>query len=316
MVTALSGTGVASAATVPAERVSGLPTGSAYVALGDSYAAGYGLSHATRQPVRACGQTADDYPHRIAKRLGLKLTDVTCAGATTADVTNRSQFRGAAPQVSALGRSTRLVTLTIGGNDSDLFSTAASCLALTSSGPVFSGKNAPSCRSRLVEHGVDSLRQKIDGQTAAGIGRAIAAVQRHAPNARIVVVGYPAIFPNAAHTPKHGCFRSAFDAASIAGVFPTNSFPFTRTDVKYLNGVQRDLDRVTARAADRAGVQYVSTFRATESRSACSTKDALVSGVSFTASANLAHIDLDAGALHPNERGAAYLARRTVTALQ
>jgi lysophospholipase L1-like esterase len=280
-----------------------------YVALGDSYAAGYGLSDPTGKPVPACGQSKHDYPHQIAKALDLHLTDVSCAGADSGNVVSYPQD-GAAPQVDALSASTRLVTLTIGGNDADLFATASSCLALTATGPVFSGRDAPSCKSRLVHNGVDSLRASVNGPVRQGITSAIDAVKSAAPNADVIVIGYPAIFPSRAATPKHGCFRSALDLASLGGDFPANSFPFTNTDTRYLAGIQRDMDSVTRTVARQAGVTYVSLLKATEKRSACSTKRALVTGVTLTASDNLQKINLAVGALHPNSAGAAYMARR------
>jgi lysophospholipase L1-like esterase len=292
-----------------------LPAGSEYVALGDSYAAGYGLGDPTGRPTPACGQSSRDYPHRIAKQYGLDLIDVTCAGATSADVVSSHQYRGAPPQIRALSDSTRLVTLTIGGNDSGLFSTAASCLALTPTGPVFAGRDEASCRSTLVQNGVDSLTAKIDGTVQAGVLHAIEAVRQAAPNATVIVVGYPAIFPNAANTPKRGCFRSALDVASLTGAFPRDAFPFTNTDTRYLNGVQARLDQVTASAAEAAGVAYVSNFRSTQARSACATRGAYVAGVTLSATPSLRRIDLVPGALHPNRAGEAYLARRASSAI-
>jgi lysophospholipase L1-like esterase len=291
-----------------------LPLGSQYVALGDSYAAGYGLRHPTKRPVPACGQSADDYPHRLAARFGLALTDVSCAGATTKNVVSRSQS-GAPPQVEALTTDTRLVTLSIGGNDADLFGTASSCLALSARGPVFSGRNADDCRSTLVRDGVDTLARSIDGPVATGIARALTSIRAHAPNAEVVVVGYPAIFPDAANTPRRGCFRSALDAGSLVGAFPRDAFPFTTTDTAYLNGVQARLDAVTRNAAEAAGATYVSTFAATESRSACSTKRAYVAGVTLSSTSGLEEVDLEPGALHPTSAGVGYMARRAAAAV-
>ncbi|MGN8048775.1 SGNH/GDSL hydrolase family protein [Curtobacterium sp. 22159] len=298
----------------PAETLAAVPPGSEYVALGDSYSAGYGLSDPTRLPTNACGQSARDYPHRVAARFGLALTDVTCAGATSEDVTSRSQFRGVPPQVRSLSARTRLVTLTIGGNDADLFGTAASCLALSAQGPVFSGRDAPSCRSTLVSDGVDQLGAKIDSRVALGIADTLAAVKRAAPNAVIVFLGYPAIFPDADHTPKGGCFRSALDLGSLAGSFPEDSYPFTNTDVRYLHRVQERLNDVSRSAADAAGVRFVDVFSSTQAHSACATRKPYVSGVSLDGSANLRRIDLQPGALHPNPRGVAYLAKRVASA--
>jgi lysophospholipase L1-like esterase len=307
---------VGGATPADAARAAGprLPAGSEYVALGDSYAAGYGLSRRTKLPVPACGQSADDYPHRLAKRFDLDLTDVSCAGATTANVLSRRQS-GAKPQISALGPDTRLVTISIGGNDADLFATASSCLALSATGPVFSGRDAENCRSTLVQDGVDSLAAKIDGPVAKGITRALDTVTAEAPNAEVVVVGYPAIFPDRANTPKRGCFRSALGAGSLAGDFPTDAFPFTTTDTAYLNGVQARLDAVTAEAAAAAGATYVSTFSTTEARSACATKRALVAGVTLSATTGMREVDLEPGALHPNSAGVAYMTKRAAAAI-
>ncbi|WP_439691535.1 SGNH/GDSL hydrolase family protein [Curtobacterium sp. SP.BCo] len=324
----LTGAGTASAApmwpvpepypvpVVPQEALAGIPAGSEYVALGDSYSAGYGLSDPTRLPTSACGQSARDYPHRIAARFGLALTDVTCGGATSADVTAGFQFTGVPPQIRSLSERTRLVTLTIGGNDADLFGTAASCLAISAKGPVFSGRDAPSCRSTLVSDGVDQLGAKIQSRVALGIADTLAAVRAAAPNAVIVFLGYPAIFPDAEHTPKGGCFRSALDLGTLTGSFPTNTYPFTNTDVRYLHGVQEELNEVSESAARAAGVRFVDVFSSTQAHSACATKKPYVAGVSLDGTANLRRIDLQPGALHPNTRGVAYLTKRVATAVR
>ncbi|MBT2501144.1 SGNH/GDSL hydrolase family protein [Curtobacterium sp. ISL-83] len=295
----------------PPERLANVPPGSEYVALGDSYSAGYGLGHRSGLPTAACGQSAADYPHRVAARFGLALHDVTCGGATSRDVTSDFQFRGVPPQVRALSDRTRLVTLTIGGNDADLFGTAAACLALSAHGPVFSGRDAPSCESGLVVDGADQLGVKIQSRVALSLADTLAAVRRAAPNAVVVFVGYPAIFPDAAHTPKDGCFRSALDLGSLAGAFPSNTYPFTDRDVTYLHGVQRELDDVSKTAAAAAGVRFVDLFASTQGHSACATgKKAYVSGVTLDGASDLQTIDLVPGALHPNGRGVAYLAKR------
>jgi lysophospholipase L1-like esterase len=300
----------------PAEELAGLPPGSEYVALGDSYSAGYGLDDPTGLPVSACGQSAKDYPHRIAARFGLALHDVTCGGATSADILGGHQFTGVPPQIEALSDDTRLVTLTIGGNDADLFGTAASCLALSAKGPVFSGRDATSCRSTLVQDGVDQLGVKIQSRVSLGIASALAAIKNAAPNAVVVFLGYPAIFPDTDHTPTGGCFRSALDLGTLTGAFPTNSYPFTNTDVRYLHGVQAELDDVAKSAAAAADVRYVDVFASTQARSACARTGAYVSGVTLDSTNGLRRIDLEPGALHPNTKGVAYLTRRVEAAIR
>lgn len=300
---ALSGAGLAAAS--PA--ASAPPPGSAYVALGDSYAAGYGLPDPTGKPVAACGQSAQDYPHRVAAALGLQLTDVSCASATTADLRAGSS-QGAPPQVSALGASTRTVTLTIGGNDSGLFSRAFSCVALTADGPVIAGNDVPDCRSRFVQNGVDTLQQEVDGTIRTAIGTAVSAIRSAAPNAVVVVVGYPTIFPGPAHTPPGGCFVPAITASTLSGNFLENSFPFTDTDVRYFHDLQVSLDAATRSATLQQGATYVSMLETTAAHSACANGTPYVNGLHLTPGRDVEHIELDPGALHPNAAGAAALA--------
>ena len=79
-----------------------------YVALGDSYTSGAGLP-GTRPGAAGCGQSALAYPTLVAKALDVRLTDVSCGGATTED--------GTELQLDAVTRGTDLVTVGLGGND-------------------------------------------------------------------------------------------------------------------------------------------------------------------------------------------------------
>jgi len=94
-----------------------LPTGrSDYVALGSSFAAGAGLGPLqTASPV-LCARSRGGYPQVLARELRLSIVDMSCGGAVTGNVSNGGQFFQG-PQIRALGPETRLVTLTVGGND-------------------------------------------------------------------------------------------------------------------------------------------------------------------------------------------------------
>lgn len=320
VLTSLALVGVAAGAAAPAQAAAA-PSGSAalrgqeYVALGDSYAAGYGLGSLTGDPVSACGQSSRDYPHRVASALGARLTDVSCAGATTANVLDTKQD-GAAPQVDALSKRTKLVTLSIGGNDAGLFATAQKCIALSATGPIFGASaGATSCRSEFVKNGQDTLAHAIETTTAGDLATTFRAIEKRAPHATVVVVGYPAIFPDKAHTPVAGCYRPVVDAKSLVDGFPKDGFPFTSTDVAYLSGVQATLDAVTAKAASAAGVTYVSTLAASEAHSGCTTTGSYIAGITLDASEYFTSISLQTGALHPNARGAAFLASQTTAGI-
>ena len=99
--------------------------GYAYVNLGDSYSAGASVFPQATSAATFCSNSAINYSSLVAKRRGTEVVDVSCAGATTEDLT-KSQYRWQGPQISAIGPATRLITLTIGANNNGLFSNSTS----------------------------------------------------------------------------------------------------------------------------------------------------------------------------------------------
>lgn len=279
-----------------------------YVAMGDSYSAGYGLTPLTGEPVPGCAQAAVDYPHQLAATYGLELTDVSCAGAWAANMTTPQDFpdEDAPPQVGALSDDTDIVTVTLGGNDLGFSSVAASCIALSANGPV-AGTNpndpfqSPNCESIYVQGGVDSLAQRLTDVVIPNIANGLAAIKAKAPNAKVFVVGYPAITPDAANTPPAGCYTSPIDNLQPV----PDSFPFTDTDVPYLHQLEEKLDVAVQEQAGIAGFTYVPTFEATLAHSACASADEqYVQGVTLASDLSSAV----PGSLHPNATGVAFIA--------
>jgi lysophospholipase L1-like esterase len=156
-----------------------------YVALGDSYAAGPLIP--TTDLAAGCGRSDHNYAHLLADALDVgRLVDVTCSGATTHDLTHVQRTFGDAripPQMRAVTRDTSLVTVTIGGNDLDLFSTLVNtCTQLRSSDP-----QGDPCTRRFATQGPDLDRAVATiSASVAGVLRTIA---RRAPDARVVLVG-------------------------------------------------------------------------------------------------------------------------------
>ncbi|MFJ8537209.1 SGNH/GDSL hydrolase family protein [Streptomyces sp. NPDC093591] len=109
--------GMATVAGTPAQAATG---GAEYVALGDSYASGVGAG--AYDPAGGdCKHSPLNYPHQwAAANPEYTLKDVTCSGATIADVRDR--------QLSALSSTTSFVTLTVGGNDAQFASVVEACL--------------------------------------------------------------------------------------------------------------------------------------------------------------------------------------------
>lgn len=241
---------VAAAVTIPLAVADEAPTGSAvvaeaapappglrYVALGDSYTSAPGVPPVDPTAPPACGRSAVNYPHLVAKRLGADLTDVSCGGAQTMSL-YEAQYSGVPPQLDALRPDTTLVTLGIGGNDNNLFATAmAGCVARA--GDIAAGEVAP-CRTRYAQQFSEDI-----AASGVMIKQALVNIRAEAPQARIVVVGYPNLLP----TTEAGRLTCA-----AAGV------PFTPDDIEFLDGVERELNAMLETAATQTQNTFLDTY--------------------------------------------------------
>ncbi len=170
-----------------------------YVAMGSSFAAGPGIPDYYEATPAPCYRSTQNYAHQLAERLSLTLTDVSCSGATTAHLTGP---RGnIPPQLDALTPDTRLVTITIGGNDLGYIGglTASSCAGLQKETGV-EGDCAPT-PVLPAEKTFADLAQRMDAIAKE--------IRRRAPDARVVFVDYLTVLPEAgicAATPVDGFF--------------------------------------------------------------------------------------------------------------
>lgn len=149
-----------------------------YVSLGDSFTSGSGKG--------VCGRSSRAYPHLVADRFHFAAEPeyAACSGATTAALTRDAD--GHAPQISSLTAKTSLVTLQIGGNDLGFTSVLGTCV-LQSSGSSACRAQEPGIRHRL-----STLRTDLRA--------ALTKIRSAAPHARVLVLGYPHLFP---YRPKH-----------------------------------------------------------------------------------------------------------------
>ncbi|MCU1530617.1 MAG: GDSL-like Lipase/Acylhydrolase family protein [Arthrobacter sp.] len=163
---------VAGFTAAPASAAPAPPSGPAYIALGDSYAAGTGGGVYTAPPTglpAECRQTAAAYPTVRSAALNLG-----CFGATTTDVANVATLYGAALATASV------ITVTVGGNDVDTGRVAVACTVSATSA---------ACGSALYNSLVVKLRQ-----LPAKIKAMVSTIKGKAPNARIVLTGYPRLF--------------------------------------------------------------------------------------------------------------------------
>jgi lysophospholipase L1-like esterase len=154
--------------------------------MGSSYAAGFGI-----QPqvpgAGSCGRSELDYPHLVAARLHLDLNDVSCGGAVTANALDTPQD-SAPPQIDAVTAKTRLVTMTIGGNDVNYVGTAIECGQPNSTCVATANPAQTDAAFQALPHSLTDLIQAV---------RAIA------PSAVIVLVTYVRLVPPTACPALH-----------------------------------------------------------------------------------------------------------------
>ncbi len=221
--TAALGASPALAADTPVDR---------YVALGDSYASGAGVPD---QVDSACTRSNRNYPALVNTALAPTAhKDVTCGGATTVHMTS-AQNSSAPPQFDALSSDTDLVTLTIGGNDIGFANIILRCVSLGAFNPAGSP-----CKNSYTWNGTDRLATTINA-TAPKITAAIDGIRQRAPQARILVTGYPAILPD-----------DGSNCPSVVSI--------AKGDAPWLRDTHKRLNTMIATQAAARGAQYVDTY--------------------------------------------------------
>jgi lysophospholipase L1-like esterase len=171
---------------------------SRYVALGDSYAAGPGIPVQTGEP-SGCSRSTRNYPSVVAQTLDVAgFQDVSCSGATTEHLTGPQKVQPGVnpPQLEALAADTELVTLTIGGNDIGFGEIVSECARRSPTQPAGSA-----CEDHYTAGGSDELAERIEA-AAPKVRSALAEIEKRSPDARVLLVGYPAILPDEGP----GCF--------------------------------------------------------------------------------------------------------------
>ncbi|WZH51318.1 MAG: SGNH/GDSL hydrolase family protein [Nocardioides alkalitolerans] len=206
-----------------------------YVAMGDSYTAAPGVQPADDSS-GLCGRSEVNYPHLVQGAFGgSELADVSCSGATTADLLAPQQLStGAVPaQIDAVTADTDIVTISTGGNDFGAFALLAGDCVQTGCEDI---------DIAAVQAGLAQLSTDLAG--------AIEQVQERAPEARVLVVGYPQVVPAG----NEGCDDVPLDAQTIGLA-------------RLLN---QELSNAQKRAAETAGVEFVDLYAATQGHALCS----------------------------------------------
>jgi lysophospholipase L1-like esterase len=213
-----------------------------YVSLGDSYTAGPLIP--LQVPPFGCLKSNNNYANLTARNLGLALTDPSCSGAETEDMTSPQNVDPDGPnppQFDSLSKKTNIVTLQIGGNDIGFSSIASDCTSTTNEGTP--------CQDRYVHDGRDEISGRIQA-TAPKVAAVLQGIHTRSPKARVLVVNYAAILPD-----------------SGPGCWP--QIPITDGDVPYVRAKEKELNAMLAQQAAANGAELVDWYTASIGRDAC-----------------------------------------------
>lgn len=261
-----------------------LPAGSTYVAMGSSFAAGPGVGERVPGSPPGCARSRDNYAHLLARKRDLHLVDVSCSGATTANILDKPQA-GQPPEIDGVTANTRLVTITIGGNDLGYLGNlwSQSCLNRPDMLPPASHpENCKVMPTDQVRAAARALPQQFH--------RIITGIRARAPSAEIVLVDYTTILPASGDCPAR--------------------LPLSPAQIEAGRRVAAELADITAAAARADHVKLVSAAAVTMSHDVCAA-DPWVSGFQFPSSPHA----FGPAPYHPRDKAMAAIAEAINRAL-
>lgn len=187
-----------------------------YVALGSSFAAGAGLGDLQQGSPLLCARSINGYPPRLAKLTGLSIVDMSCGGAQTKHLLYGGQFFQG-PQIRTITKATKLVTITIGGND----------LGYIGDLSMQAARNSGSAFGWGVRHFWGGPRQHKAGdyiKLQSDLESLIGMIRKRAPDAAVVLATYPTILPPTGSCANIGLSNAEADRMrEVADQFATAS---------------------------------------------------------------------------------------------
>ena len=208
------------------------------MALGDSFTAAPFVP--LSDVARGCFRSSNNYPSLLASALHIEdLKDRSCSGARTAELTRSQHTRygmTVPPQLNALSERTDLVTVGIGANNHGLYARMATVCR----------RSTQICRL----HDRREVLGDIVDQVQPALVPALGLVRERAPNARVLLVGYPKMLPSTG-----GCAR-------LPRMRGQDRATFRDINLR-LRYAMRD-------AAREAGVEYVDFYAVSAGHDICS----------------------------------------------
>lgn len=207
-----------------------LPAQAGYVAMGSSFAAGAGIGPLQAGSPARCQRTVNNYASLIAAQFNLTLRDVSCGGATTDHIVG--SWDELPPQVDAVQADTRLVTITIGGND------------LGYVGLLFGGSCRAGVAARPGPCSTPAAPSEADYRKLEdALVQTARAVHARAPQARVIFVQYVRLIPQTLCAATAISPAEAADAAKVG----TRLAAVTRMAARRAGAEVLDADALSAR---------------------------------------------------------------------
>ena len=222
--------------------LSGLPEGT-YVALGDSYASGFGVPpYAEGTDVtggNTCRRSAGSYAHIVSERTGRTLEMGACSGARTHNFYEANESWGEAAQLDRLGPDTGLVTFSIGGNDAGFARILGDCIGGGDRGFLSAvGCSSDAEVTGAVDGAIDALAGKTTRDGVYSYESIMTDIGTRSPNAAVVAVGYPRLFP---------------EQGGSGGLLLGRCHGVTKVDQRWINAKTDELNTAFKAAALRHG---------------------------------------------------------------
>ncbi len=245
----------ATTSTAPADLPSE-PAVTSYVAMGDSYTAAPLFPLDDDLVIDDCLRSSQNYPTLVADDLGIDVTDVSCSGASTVSIFGPQRFstKTQPPQIDAVTPDVDLVTLGIGANDFTFFSKMIfDCLEVADRDVA----GAPCREDNENAQGRDKLSRNLV-KIRSNVERVVSAIAERAPEARIMLVGYPQIIPT------EGTCRPRL--------------PLAVGDYAYTRDLNLALADAVREGGTAAGAEYVDLVTASQGHDICA-EDPWVAGI-------------------------------------
>ena len=239
------------------------------VALGDSYSSGEGAPPFLKDRESAgCHRSAYAWPFVMARQLSWPDPQLlACSGATSEEMLHGNPADHQPNQLAELaGSNPDVVTLTIGGNDLGFKSILERCLV-----------PGDRCDRHYTSGGPDRLEISL-ANLEARLPAVYGTIRGAAPRARLVVAGYPRLFPLDPRSKS---------CTTLGGI--------SRPEQLYLNEKQRHLNAAIERAANAAGAAYVDVTDAVAGHEVACGGERWINGLHAPL-----HLEYS---FHPNKRG-------------